>query len=92
MAGLSQNAPNLMKLAEQAYSILRQLFKEHEGKVLEIEILPSAFTPPEGQLVLVDDLNVGIPKKVLVAAFSRAREIFAARADVLDEKPSVCVA
>jgi Protein prenyltransferase alpha subunit repeat len=46
--------------------------------VLEIEILPSGIRPPGGQLILQEGRNVGIPKKVLLAAFLYAVQLFAA--------------
>ena len=73
-----------------AYHALQRLFVNHRETVLEIEILPSAISPPDGQYYVKDDKYIGISKKVLVAAFLRAREIFAARNH--DEKSySVCI-
>jgi hypothetical protein len=62
-----------------AYHALQRLFVHHREIILEIEILPSAISPPDEQLFVKDDKYIGISKKVLVAAFLRAREIFAAR-------------
>jgi hypothetical protein len=42
----------------------------------EIEILPSSIIPPDGQLVMVDEECIGIPKKVLVQGFLVARAKF----------------
>lgn len=64
---------------EQAYNALNCIFDKHENEVLEIEILPKAFTPVDGSLLLVDDLCIGIPKAVLIHAFLYARAIFSRR-------------
>jgi hypothetical protein len=63
-----------------AYHSLSHLFVINQHRPLEIEILPSAIQPPEGQLYLQEDGCIGIPKRVLVLAFQAARNIFASRA------------
>lgn len=62
-----------------AYDALERIFSANIDRVLDIEILPSSADVPDGQLFFEDELGVGIPKKMLVAAFVQAREIFAAR-------------
>ncbi|QDS76395.1 hypothetical protein FKW77_003780 [Venturia effusa] len=64
-----------------AYDALVQLFAANIDKVLDIEILPSSAAVPNGQIFFEDELGVGIPKKVLVAAFIKAREVFADRSN-----------
>jgi hypothetical protein len=58
-----------------AYDALNDFFKAHEDVVVEIEILPSALTPTDA-LTLQDGINIGIPKKVLVQAYLKARTMF----------------
>jgi hypothetical protein len=70
---------NVKTTAGGSYDALGKLFEVHRDDVLEIEILPSAISPEEGQFYVQDGLNIGIPKKVLVSAFLRAREVFAGR-------------
>lgn len=73
-----------------AYDALERLFSDNIDKVLDIEVLPSSVLVPDGQLFFEDELGVGIPKKVLVAAFVKARELFAARsANVNDQSYQV---
>lgn len=53
----------------------------------QIEILPPAITPPGGELLMIDNECIGIPKKVLVEAFLVARAQFMnglRNADILD--------
>jgi len=69
-----------------AFNALQCMFSDNKDNVLEIEILPSSFVFPEGQILLQEDLSIGIPKKVLVTAFLRAREVFAVRSSSLGEK------
>lgn len=64
-----------------AYDALERMFSANVDKVLDIEILPSSADVPNGQLFFEDELGVGIPKKVIVAAFVKAREVFAARSN-----------
>lgn len=64
---------------EQAYTAIKCVFDKHEYEVLEIEILPKAFAPVDGSLLVVDGLCIGIPKAVLVHAFLHARAIFSRR-------------
>jgi hypothetical protein len=71
---------------EAAYQALQRMFLENRESVLEIEILPSSFVMPDGKFYDQEELSVGIPKKVLVAAFFRAREIFAARSTHSEDK------
>ncbi|OCK91039.1 uncharacterized protein K441DRAFT_576677 [Cenococcum geophilum 1.58] len=58
-----------------AYDALNDFFKAHENVAVEIEILPSALAPTDA-LILQDGINIGIPKKVLVQAYLKARTIF----------------
>jgi len=76
---ISQAAHNQSEGQNAAYDALERMFSANIDKVLDIEILPSSADVPGGQLFFEDELGVGIPKKVLVAAFVKAREIFAAR-------------
>lgn len=76
---MASDKSNIKIMAQGAYDALRALFEAHQGHVLEIEILPSAMSPEEGQFYVQDGLSVGIPKKVLVSAFLAAREVFAGR-------------
>jgi hypothetical protein len=62
-------------LSVQAYNALTGFFFSHEDEVVEIEMLPPAIQPLEG-LVMQDGHNLGIPKKVLVAAYIQARQLF----------------
>jgi hypothetical protein len=62
-------------LPAQAYSALNNFFSAHESEVVEIEILPPAIQPTDG-LLMQDGLNLGVPKKVLVAAYVKARQLF----------------
>ncbi|KAE9987260.1 hypothetical protein EG328_003393 [Venturia inaequalis] len=73
----ASNAPG--DAQDATYNALERLFAANIDKVLDIEILPSLADVPDGQLFFEDELGVGIPKKVLVNAFVKAREIFAAR-------------
>jgi hypothetical protein len=70
---------NQSEAQNAAYDALERMFSGNVDKVLDIEILPSSADVPDGQLFFEDELGVGIPKKVLVAAFVKARDIFAAR-------------
>ncbi|KAF2085856.1 protein prenylyltransferase [Saccharata proteae CBS 121410] len=62
--------------AGQAYTVLNNYFRSREYQVVEIEVLPTAFIPPEGSLILEDGDCIGIPKKVLASAFLTARSLF----------------
>jgi hypothetical protein len=62
-------------LSAQAYNALNSFFFSHEDEVVEIEMLPPAIQPVDG-LVMQDAHNLGIPKKVLVAAYIKARQLF----------------
>ena len=62
-------------LQAQAYSALNNFFSAHESEVVEIEMLPPAIQPTDG-LLMQDGLNLGVPKKVLVAAYVKARQLF----------------
>jgi hypothetical protein len=79
MLELSQASDGKREVQNAAYDALERIFSANIDKVLDIEILPSSANVPDGQLFFEDELGVGVPKKVLVAAFVRAREIFAAR-------------
>jgi hypothetical protein len=71
---------------QHAYATLTTTFNKYQGTqtqgTLSIEILPPGIDPLEGHCILEDEAerSVGIPKKVLVAAFLQARCIFLARA------------
>lgn len=67
--------PDLRNLQQKAYNALNDFFAAHEDDVVEIEMLPSAIQPTNG-LLMQDGLNLGVPKKVLVAAYVRARQLF----------------
>jgi hypothetical protein len=69
---------------DAAYYALERMFSANIDKVLDIEILPSSADVPKGHIFFEDELGVGIPKKALVAAFVKAREIFAARSTNLE--------
>lgn len=62
-------------LQKFAYANLRDFFGAHENEVVEIEILPPAIQPSDG-LSMQDGLSIGIPKKVLAAAYMEARRLF----------------
>jgi len=71
---------NEKDLESRAYDALASVFEQHQNSV-EIEILPPALTPTDGRLIVQDTPEagksfVGIPKKVLVLAFLRARDFF----------------
>ncbi|TID13757.1 protein prenyltransferase [Venturia nashicola] len=75
----SQASNSQVDAHNPAYNALERLFSANIDKVLDIEILPSSVQGPDSPLFFEDGLGVGIPKKVLVAAFVKAREIFASR-------------
>jgi hypothetical protein len=77
---------NIQKASDGAYKALRQLFETYHDRSLEIEILPPAITPPDGHYFIQEDLSIGIPKKVLVSGFLRARDVFARRNQILAEQ------
>ncbi|KAL3491443.1 hypothetical protein BJX62DRAFT_225243 [Aspergillus germanicus] len=54
-----------------AYRDLSRIFGNRNGRVLELEILPSAFGP-----FLEDGCSIGVTKKYLVQAFVTARTVF----------------
>lgn len=62
--------------SRRAYKAIINAFESHQNVTLELEILPSAVAVPEGELILQDGRCIGIPKKVLVHAFIRARALF----------------
>src|SRR5438034_11622425 len=73
-------ADNEKELQSRAYDALVSVFEQHQNGV-EIEILPPALTPTDGRLIVQDKPAtgksfVGIPKKVLVLAFLKARDFF----------------
>ncbi|KAF2794916.1 protein prenylyltransferase [Melanomma pulvis-pyrius CBS 109.77] len=68
-------------LQDQAYDALSEFFSVHEDEVVEIEILPPAIQPTDG-LLMMDGLNVGVPKKILVLAYVKARQLFFASIQV----------
>jgi hypothetical protein len=86
---MASDVLKLRLLAQRAYDALSKVFDDHKDDILEIEILPSAMAPQEGQSYIQDGLNVGIPKKALVSAFLRAREVFAGRDHTSQEVPDM---
>ena len=78
---LQHSFPNMSQkdavvdLQTQAYEALNSYFQVHEKHVTEIEILPPAIKPPDG-ILMQDDCNLGIPKKILALAFIEARKRF----------------
>lgn len=59
-----------------AYRIVSDFFQRHRRDVVEIEVLPPAIAPPSGSPVLEDGLCLGVPKRLLAAAFIAACSIF----------------
>jgi hypothetical protein len=59
----------------RAYKALNDYFTQHEDDIVEIEMLPPAFPPPDG-ILMHEDLSLGVPKKTLVLAFNEARQLF----------------
>lgn len=76
--------PSTIDLQVTAYNALSSYFQKHEDYVIEIEILPPAFQPPDG-ILMHDGLNLGIPKKVLAVAYIEARKVFFQNAHSIDE-------
>jgi len=64
------------RASQAAYKAIIDAFQSKPDTALEIEILPAAFTPPAGCLIFNEGTNIGIPKKIIVAAFLSASEIF----------------
>jgi hypothetical protein len=82
MSTIQEQAPaeNEKELESRAYDALASIFEQNQNSV-EIEILPPALTPTDGRLIVQDKpvagkSFVGIPKKVLVLAFLKARDFF----------------
>ena len=75
MAKKADVALSAMLPKNHAYDALNDFFKAHEDVIVEIEILPSALAPTDA-LTLQDGTNIGVPKKVLVQAYLKARTIF----------------
>jgi hypothetical protein len=67
-------APVMSTDAVTAYEALLKAFSTDAR--YEIEILPSSIAPPDGQLIMVDEECIGVPKAVLVQAFLVARSQF----------------
>jgi len=65
--------------SQAAYEAIIDAFRSKPDTALEIEILPPAIAPPEGCLIFHEGINVGIPKRTLVAAFLAATGIFKKR-------------
>jgi hypothetical protein len=74
-------------LQRKAFDVLADVFTRYEPQepghdephpTIEIEILESNVVIPEGQVVLEDEAEraIGVLKKVLVAAFLHARQLF----------------
>ncbi|KAF3032305.1 hypothetical protein E8E12_004030 [Didymella heteroderae] len=61
---------------QHIYESLCRYFDEHENEVIEIEILPPAIEPTDGEALMQDGSSLGIPKKALVLAFMAARQTF----------------
>ncbi|KAI9849577.1 MAG: hypothetical protein M1838_000119 [Thelocarpon superellum] len=69
----------------EAYRSIAECFQARTGKVLELEILPSAFQPSpttQPSSVLVDGCSVGVFKQALIQALPHARAAF----QVLDDR------
>ena len=64
-----------LALQTRAYDALNDYFMAHEDEVVEIEILPPAIKPVNGVL-MIDRLNMGIPKSILTLAYLHARQLF----------------
>ena len=64
-------------LQSKAYDVLTKYFSDYEDEVLNIEILPPAFPPPDG-ICMQEDFNLGLPKEILALAFLEARRRFLA--------------
>ena len=62
-------------LQRKAYDVLNKYFSDHEDEVLNIEMLPPAFPPPDG-ICMQEELNLGLPREILALAFIEARRIF----------------
>lgn len=76
MATTAERSTALDPKHKLVYDALNGFFTKLEEEVVEIEVLPPAISPPEGTLILEDGLCVGVPKKVLAAAFIAASSIF----------------
>lgn len=63
------------KLQVLAYERLSSYFSLHDNHIIEIEVLPPSIEPPDGFL-LIDEFNLGIPKKILALAYIEARKQF----------------
>lgn len=61
---------------QHMYESLSRYFDEHENEVIEIEILPPAIQPADGEILMQDGSSLGIPKKALILAFLAARRTF----------------
>jgi hypothetical protein len=64
-------------LQTRAYTVLTKYLLDHSDEVLNIEILPPAFPPPDG-ICMVEGPNLGLPKEILALAFLEARKRFLA--------------
>lgn len=64
-----------MGTPDDAYQQLASVFSTRESQVLEIEMIPST-SPAQ---LLQDGLCIGLTKKILVAAYTVARELFKKR-------------
>jgi len=69
------------RASRAAYEAIVNAFQSKPDTALEIEILPPAIAPPEGCIIFHEGINVGIPKKALVAAFLAATRIFKKRSE-----------
>ncbi|KAH8730191.1 hypothetical protein GQ44DRAFT_483146 [Phaeosphaeriaceae sp. PMI808] len=63
------------QLQALAYETLSSHLQAYNDQVITLEVLPSAFQPPDG-LLIHDGLFVGIPKKILALSFLEARKRF----------------
>lgn len=72
---MSQKEIAAAKFQSESYEALSSYLEAHYKQIVEIEILPSAFTPQNG-LLMKDGCSLGVPKKVLAVAFVEARKIF----------------
>ncbi|KAL5120099.1 hypothetical protein ACEQ8H_001924 [Pleosporales sp. CAS-2024a] len=63
------------ELQTRAYDALSSYLEAHHKHIVEVEILPPAFRPPDG-LFLEHGRSLGIPNKIFALAFVEARKIF----------------
>jgi hypothetical protein len=74
---------------QKVYQALTEELRKCYDAPLEIEILPSGISPPDGLPFFLDGQCLGIPKKTLAAAFLYGRHIFMSQLDNLNS--NVCL-